>query len=174
MDEEDHAVPPTLLGRLCSALALLGGTVLLGATLVTLASVGSRYFLNDPIVGDFEIVQVAVAVCIALFLPYCQLRRGNIVVDFFTTGVRPRTRNVLDAVGALLLAAMVGLLGVRAAAGAASVHESGDTSMLMGIPLWWTYALIVPGLLLTAVVGVVTARESLAGSPEHPGPEGPE
>lgn len=173
MDSENW-VPRTRLDQLCALLALLGGLLLLAAALVTVVSVGARYFLNSPIIGDSEIVQVLVATCIALFLPYCQLRRGNIVVDFFTTGVRPRTRARLDTVGSLLLGAMVLLLGVRAISGTASVYETGDTSMLMGIPIWWAYALIVPGLLLTALVALVTARESLAGSPEHPGPEGAE
>lgn len=155
------------LERLCEAVALIGGALLLATTLITVASVGLRYFFNSPILGDFEIVQVAVAACIAFFLPYCQLKRGNIIVDFFTAGARPRTRRALDALGALLLAAMALLLGVRGMAGGLSMYGTGDTSMLMGIPVWITYALIVPGLLLTGIVAIVTARQALRDGREQ-------
>ena len=36
------------------------------------------------------------------FLPYCQMTRGNVVVDFFTTDMRPGGKAALDAFGTLL------------------------------------------------------------------------
>ena len=43
----------------------------------------------DP--GDYELVQLGGAVFVSLTLPLCQMRRGNIIVDFFTVraGRRP-------------------------------------------------------------------------------------
>jgi hypothetical protein len=46
----------------------------------------------------------AAGAAIALFLPWCQLRRGNIIVDFFTAKASDRTNAMLDRFGALLLA----------------------------------------------------------------------
>lgn len=148
------------LDKVCRYLAYFGGVLLLATTPVTLASVLSRYFLNSPLLGDFEIVQTAVAACIACFLPYCQLHGGNIVVDFFTTGASARSQAFMDALGALLLAAMMFLLGWRGAVGGVALYQSGDTTMLMSIPIWIIYAAIVPGFILTCVVALVMAGRS--------------
>ena len=150
------------LETLCAGYAMLGGAMLLATTVITLVSVLARYFFAKPLVGDFELVQVAVATCIASFLPYCQLKGGNIIVDFFTTGMAPSRQRAFDALGALLLSLMMLVLGWRAAVGATSVFESGESSMLMSIPIWITYALIVPGFLLTCFVALVDARRRLA------------
>jgi TRAP-type C4-dicarboxylate transport system permease small subunit len=152
-----ETLPEPLLERVCRYYAIVGGLLLLLTTPVTLASVMSRYFLNKPLMGDFEIVQTSVAACIACFLPWCQLKDGNIIVDFFTTGASPKAQAVMDGVGATLLAAMMGLLGWRGALGGLGVHEYGEVTMLMGIPVWIAYAAIVPGFLLTALVAAVKA-----------------
>jgi TRAP-type C4-dicarboxylate transport system permease small subunit len=159
----------TGLERLCRYVAYLGGALLLATTPVTLASVLSRYFLNSPLMGDFEIVQTAVAACIACFLPYCQVRGSNIIVDFFTTGAGPRTQAAMDSFGAVLLSAMMLLLGWRGALGGLNVHENQEVTMLMGIPVWWAYAAIIPGFLLTCAVALNDAvrhlRRAVSGEP---------
>ena len=48
---------------------------------LTRASVIGRNLLERTLVGDFELTGVA----IAMYMPWCQLRRGNILVDFFTS-----------------------------------------------------------------------------------------
>ena len=165
-DSGRHAGPGNRrLEKVCAGYALLGGAMLLTTTAITLVSVLARYFLSRPLVGDFELVQVAVATCIASFLPYCQLKGGNIIVDFFTTGLAPPRQRMLDAFGALLLSMMMMLLGWRAAVGAMSVFESGESSMLMGIPVWISYALIVPGLLLSGWVALLDVHRRLVRAP---------
>jgi hypothetical protein len=41
---------------------------------------------------------------IALFMPWCQFKRGNIIVDFFTAKASDHDQHQLDRFGALLLA----------------------------------------------------------------------
>lgn len=165
----DPDAPESLLARFCRYYAMVGGVILLATTPVTLASVLSRYFLNKPLMGDFEIVQAAVAACIACFLPYCQLQGGNIIVDFFTTKASPRTQARLDGMGAILLSAMMMLLGWRGALGGLGMWDTGETTMLMSIPVWITYAAIVPGFILTCIVSLVVATRALReGSIKEP------
>lgn len=144
----------------CRASAILGGVALVAITLMTLTSVIGRAVFSKPILGDFELVQLACAVCVASFLPYCQWKRGNIIVDFFTTRTSARTQAWLDALGALLVAVVTALAGWRTGVGALAVKAGGETSMLMGVPIWISYAFITPGLLLTAVVALYTAKQS--------------
>lgn len=163
MPEELHAQAAGALGRAldaaCKLLALLGGSVLSALVLMSVASIGGR-MIGRPIQGDFELVQFGCAVAIAFFLPYCQLHQGNIIVDFFTLRARPRTRGVLDALGAVLLAVVMALVAWRTGAGAVAMKAGGETSMIMSVPLWYAYALMTPAFALTAIAGLYCAWRS--------------
>ena len=145
------------------AFAFAGGAVLVVMIGMSVASIASRSVLGRPIPGDFELVQFACAISIAAFLPWCQLRRANIIVDFFTTGLPARAQSVLDGIGALLLAVVMALVAWRAGLGAEAVYASGERAMISRVPQWIGYAAIVPSLALTALVALYTAWESLRG-----------
>jgi len=49
-------------------------------------------------------------VAIAAFMPYCQVRGGNVIVDFFTMRLPPRARDALDAFMHLVVALVVAIL----------------------------------------------------------------
>lgn len=148
--------------------ALVGGLVASGLALMTVTSIVGRATLNLPIPGDVELVQVGIALCISLCLPWCQLHGSNIIVDFFTQGLRQRATRALDGLGALLLALMCALLSVRTAAGAVAVQSADEQTMILGLPMWWAYAMLAPGLALTAVLGVWQAGRLLQGLPPIP------
>ena len=153
-----------LLERLCKISAGLGGLALIGVALLTMASVAGRALFRSPILGDVELVQLTCAVCLAAFMPYTQWMGGNIIVDFFTTGLGTRAQAWLDALGALLLGAVMLLFGWRTAVGGVVARSDEATSMLMSIPLWIPYLLMVPFLTLTGVVAVYKAwRLSMHG-----------
>jgi TRAP-type C4-dicarboxylate transport system permease small subunit len=152
-----------LLRRVALWFALAGGLIAGLVALNTVASVVLRALISKPIPGDVEMTQFGIALALSLCLPWCQLHRANIIVDFFTQQLAPRRQALLDAFGALLLAAMCMLLAWRTAAGAAAVREAGETSMILGLPMWWTYASLAPGLALTALVALVQARQLLRG-----------
>lgn len=142
------------LARLC---ALLGGLLLMGIMLITCASVVGRNLLERTLVGDFELTGMACGVAIAMFMPWCQLRRGNIWVGFFTTRASAGTVAWLDRCGALLLALCMAVLALRSTVGGLNAHANFSTSMLLGVPHWWVYAGLVPPLVLTALIGLYQA-----------------
>jgi len=86
-----------VLHVLCDICAIIGGAVLIGMAGMTVVSVIGRTFFNAPILGDVELVQLGLAVCVATFLPYTQFRSANIIVDFFTANAAPRTQRWMDA-----------------------------------------------------------------------------
>jgi TRAP-type C4-dicarboxylate transport system permease small subunit len=136
--------------------------VLTAIALMSAWSIIGRAATGKPIQGDFELVQIGCAMCVGLFLPICQLRGGNIIVDFFTANTSARTRSWLDALGALTIAAMMVLMTWRTGVGMLSVKASAETSMIMGVPIWWGYAGMLPGLAVTALAALVTAADALA------------
>jgi TRAP-type C4-dicarboxylate transport system permease small subunit len=104
-----------------------------------------------------ELVQLGCAVVVASFLPYTQFHRANIIVDFFTTGARESTQRRMDAFGSLLYTAVMVMVAWRVAVGGIDIKEAGESSMLMGLPLWIPYVLMVPGLALCVLIGGVQA-----------------
>jgi TRAP-type C4-dicarboxylate transport system permease small subunit len=149
-----------VLDGLARAFAFGGGAVLVALTGMSVASITGRALLGTPVPGDFELVQIGCGASIAAFLPYCQRQRGNIIVDFFTTRASKRTQGALDTLGALLVAAVMGLLAWRTALGMQTVKAAGEVSMIVGFPIWIGYAAIVPSLGLATLVALATARES--------------
>ncbi|WP_084282038.1 TRAP transporter small permease [Polynucleobacter kasalickyi] len=150
-----------LLGKLCQISAIFGGLILVALALMTLASVIGRAFFSSPIQGDIELVQLGCAVCVACFLPYTQYQRANIIVDFFTDKCSDNTKQFLDGFGTLLIGLCFSLLAWRLAVGGLVNKENGETSMLMSIPVWIPYLLMVPGFTLTALVSFAQSIQLL-------------
>lgn len=143
-----------LLDALATALALIGGALLLAVALLTVVSVGGRWFASQPVIGDIELVQLATAASIALFLPYCQLHGSHLIVDFFTARSSGPVQRHLDAVGSLLAGLLFFLMAWRAGVAVDDMRRATETTMVLGIPLWIPYLAMVPGLALAGVLGV--------------------
>jgi len=146
--------PLQSLAKLC---AILAGVLLTVVTLMTCVSLIGRNLIGLTIVGDFELVGAAAGAAIALFMPWCQAQRGNIIVDFFTARASPRTIAGLDRFGALLLGLAMALLAWRTTLGGLNAWKSGSGTMLIGFPEWVIYSVMVPPLALTAVIALVQA-----------------
>jgi TRAP-type C4-dicarboxylate transport system permease small subunit len=143
-----------LLGKLAGFCAILAGVLLTVITLMTCLSVLGRNTTGTTLVGDFELTGVAAGAAIALFLPWCQLRRGNIIVDFFTSRTSDRTNAALDRIGALVLGLCMALLAWRTVLGGLSAWSTQSATMMLGFPEWIVYTLMVPPLVLAALIGL--------------------
>ena len=149
--------------RIALWFALAGGAAASALALLTVVSVVSRATVSQPIPGDVELMQMGIALCISLCLPWCQLHHCNIIVDFFTDKLPQRSTRALDGIGSLLLAVMCVLLSLRTAAGAVAVREASETTMIIGLPMWWAYAMLAPGLMLTALIALGQGQRQLRG-----------
>lgn len=156
------------LDRLAQAFAIVGGLILGGVVLAVVLSILGRSTIGRGMTGDYEIVQIGAAVAVSLFLPVCQARGNNIIVDFFTLRASATLRATLDRIGALLLALIYAALAVRAVAGVSDLRETGDTMTLLRFwPLWVSYLLLVPGLALASLIGFVQAFSGLSPRRTH-------
>jgi len=153
------------LRQLSLLFAVLGGAVACAVAAMTVVSIVMRATVSRPVSGDVELTQFGIALAISLCLPWAQLHGANIIVDFFTQALPERATRRLDAMGALLLAAMCALLSWRTSVGALAVREAGETSMILDLPMWWTYASLAPGLALSALVALVQAWRCWLGAP---------
>ncbi|MGZ3411627.1 MAG: TRAP transporter small permease [Xanthobacteraceae bacterium] len=157
------------LNLLSRALAYMGGTVVAMIGLMSATSIIGRTILGRPILGDFELVEMGTAIAGSLFIPYCQLTYGHIAVDFFTQKASKRICAALDRFGALLMAVMYFAVGWRTSVGAIDIWRSGETTMLMGVPIWIGYAGMLPGIFAAGIVALAQAVGILAA--ERPADE---
>ena len=143
-----------VLQALAKFCAILAGILLTGITLMTCGSLIGRNTTGDSIVGAFELTGVAAGAAIALFMPICQARGGNIIVDFFTARASARTQAAMDRAGALLLAVIFALLAWRSALGGLNSHSSGSETQIMGFPEWIVFAFMVPAFVLAGLIAL--------------------
>jgi TRAP-type C4-dicarboxylate transport system permease small subunit len=149
------------LAKFCAALA---GLLLTGITLMTCGSLIGRNTTGDSIVGAFELTGVAAGAAIALFMPLCQVRGGNIIVDFFTAKASRRAQSTMDRFGALLLAALFALLAWRTTLGGLNSFSSNSETQIMGFPEWVVYATMVPAFVLA---GTISLHQAVFGYQVH-------
>ena len=146
-----------ILESLAKASAILAGLLMTVITLMTCVSLIGRNTTGATLAGDFELTGVAAGAAIALFMPWCQLRRGNIIVDFFTARASERTNAALDRLGALLLGLVFALLAWRTTLGGVNAYSSQSGTMMLGFPEWVVYAAMVPPFILTTLIALYQA-----------------
>jgi TRAP-type C4-dicarboxylate transport system permease small subunit len=136
-DEAARAGPLVSFARY---LAMAGGVLMTLVALMVVTNVLLRWLFSSAISGDIELVQIGTALAVFCFLPLCQAHRGNIVVDTFTAGLKPRIRNGLDALWDLVYAAMALIIAWRLGVGAWDTIRSNTVSMMLGLPTGWAIA----------------------------------
>lgn len=159
--------PPDVVGRwlfhVSRGFAAAGGLILVGIALMSVASIASRFLTAKGLQGDFELVQLGCAVAVAAFLPWGQMRGSHVMVDFFTEGAGPRTKQVLDALGALLLAICAAVVAWRMVIGTLELRASQESSMLLGVPTWYATLLMTPSFVLLALTALYGASGKWQG-----------
>ena len=79
-----------------------------------------------------------------MFLPLCQLRNGNVVVDAFTLNLSHFTRTLLDVLGTFLFCIVAIFFSVRMIYGLVDMFRYEEQTMLLQIPVWIPF---VPAIL---------------------------
>src|SRR5262245_9350764 len=148
---------PRILEVIAKILALLGGAVAIAVAIIVVASVLSRWLFSDPIPGDFELVQIGTAVAVFAFLPYCQILRGNIVVDTFTAHLPARFRGRMDAIWDFVYAAAMAFVAACLTRGTLDTFTSQEVSMVLRIPVWPGVAFGALSCAFLAIVSLATA-----------------
>ena len=144
-----------LLDRLARLLALFGGALAVCLALLVSTSITLRALGLGGVRGDFEFVQMGVALIVFAFMPWCQARRGNVMVDSFTTRLPPRFQVALDALWEVVFAAMMALIAWRLGVGAMEAAISATTTMVLLLP-------IAPAIAACALLAGFTALVALA------------
>lgn len=179
MPEEDRVIDRIIMAgaRLTAA---LGGAVLVALVVLVCASVLGRaantllqsdgvqgaapamaaWLLGlgvGGVYGDYELVEAGMAFCIFAFLPLCHLTGQHATVDIVADRFAAPVQRVLAACIAVMFAAVMVTIAVQLSGGMHSKYLAGQTSPLIGFPVWWAYAACLWGAALAAVVAVYLA-----------------
>jgi C4-dicarboxylate transporter DctQ subunit len=87
---------------ICRTMTAIGAVVLAIMMFLSVVDICSRYFFRKPITGTYEIVSLMVVVVGCLGLGYCQLVKGNIMIDVVTKRFSPRGQAVMNIISYLI------------------------------------------------------------------------
>lgn len=162
----EHARPADPVGRVLYSiakwLAIFGGLVLCAMALLTSVSVVGRSVFLQPVPGDFELVAIGTGLAVFAFLPWCQLVRGNVLVDFFMSAAPLGLRIFADIVGGLVYLLIAALLTWRMYFGGWDMYEYNELSMTINFPRWTTFPISILMMGFLTVVIVYTIGRSIA------------
>lgn len=153
---------PSILGRIAAGLAVAGGLCSIGLAAMVVTSITLRSPLvgGAGVPGDFELAQMLTAVSVFCFLPFCQHRRGHVIVDAVSQNWSAGLRNAVDSVWEIVAGLAMGLIAWQLAQGAIGMVQSNTRSMVLGLPLApavWTCTV------LCGFLAVLTLWHGLSG-----------
>ena len=130
-------------------------------TIMETVSISLRALVGPPIPGDFELIKMGTAIAVVAFLPYCQLVKGNFIVDFVLARAPERVRS---GDGRSWYAWQFGLIAAllcwRMTLGGIDLRASADQSMVLSLPIWTAFPpILLSFALLVVVSGYVFWRE---------------
>jgi TRAP-type C4-dicarboxylate transport system permease small subunit len=152
-----------IFDRIVLAAAWVGGVATVLMMLHITADVTGRTLFHKPITGTVEIVS-AYHMAALSFLPLALIarRRGHIIVELFTQGLRWRARSMLDGIVAILTLVYTSIFTCK---------EAG----IGFIEIWPARWLVAVGFGLMAVAVLIQCLHDLrAGITGERGPEDPE
>lgn len=158
-----RAGPIGLARRFIELWALAGGLLIVAIVLMNAYSLIADITFHRPLPGDFEMVEVGVAVAVFAFLPYCQITGANVTADIFTQGASPRTLGWLALFSAVIAFAFTALLIWRMGQGLIDYLKFRETTAIMGFPIWIAFVPIVFSLILLAIACLISMRDARAG-----------
>ena len=141
----------SILNKTASFLAVFGGLVLLSAALISIFSIFGRVVFFTPILGDFELVEIACAVAIGSFLPLCHLKNGNVVVEFITAKLSKSKINILDATSSLIFGCVALFFSCRMILGAQDMYIYKEETMLLAFPIWIPFLPVILSFFLLTI-----------------------
>ena len=117
-------------------LAILGGIILVIVILINFVSILSRIIFLNPLVGDFELVEIGSAIAISSFLPLCHLKKGNVIVDFITAKLNFKKVVFLDCISSIMYGLLALFFTWRMFFGAKDMFNYQEETMLLQFPIW--------------------------------------
>lgn len=152
------------IAALARLLAMGGGVMLAAIAVLTVISIVGRAFVFaglGPIPGDFELVEAGCAVAVFSFLPWCQINRGHVTVDLFISRLPGRAKAALSLIGNVAISLTATIIAWRLWLGLGEKYDYGEETFILGMPVWYGYALGMIGAVVFVLTALFTVWRSL-------------
>ena len=150
-----------VLYRLAAALAILGSAVVGVMAIMIAVNVIGRAVFATSISGIVDLIELGTSTAVFAVLPYCQLMRENVVVDFIMSKTPTRAKTACDAFGSLLYLALGVVLTWRMILGGFDLYKYNETFTTIGFPRWLSFPYATVCMILLVVVTVYTVARSV-------------
>lgn len=158
-----------LAEKLATQWALLGGVLVLAIMIVTSINIGA--FGLDRIARTFgenvsalpgyeDFVSLAISGAALMFFPYCQLRRGHVVVDLFASAFPLPLVRFLDRLWLVVTALLAFFLLYWMTNG---MFETRDDSVLTPVLGWAQWPFYIPGIISLFLWGLIAGLQAVRG-----------
>lgn len=142
----------TWFDRATLALAAVAGVSLLLMVVVVGVSVVLRYAFNQPLLGVNEIVQLVSVAVVMLALPWCTDQNAHVRADVFDEKIGWVGRLVGDLLSRGLAVVTLSVLVWRSWLKMLDAFEFGDSTNMLGLPIWPFYGMIAVGMALCVLI----------------------
>ena len=132
-----------ILLYLSTFLSTFGGCVLIVIVIINVFSILGRVLFSSPLLGDFELVEMGCAIAIFSFLPFCHLKNGNVIVDFFSLKFPLYIRQLLDILSNFVFLLVSSFFTYRMIYGVIDMIKYKEQTMLLKLPVWIAF---IPGI----------------------------
>ncbi|NMG04460.1 TRAP transporter small permease [Azoarcus taiwanensis] len=158
-----------VVGWCASALAIVGGAVLTALAIMSVISITGRWAVGTsipllssmgPVQGDFELVEMGAAFAVFSFLGWCQYQRGHVTVDIFVSRLSPRALAGLSTLSNAAITAVAVLIAWQHGLGMMDRMRYNESTMILQVPIWWSYAASLVGAWMFALVSLYTVWRS--------------
>lgn len=150
---------------LAVGMAMLGGLLLVGVTILTCISIAGRALLPldiglGPIQGIYDITEMGIAAAVFAFLPWCQLQGKHAAVDLLAPAfpdLMNRILNLAIDIGMLIVASVAAW---RLYLGMMDKLRYHETTLILQAPVWLGYLAGVLGMGAFAMIAAFCVLRS--------------
>ena len=140
--------------------SFFGILILFLVLVLSFYSIIGRTLLSQPIFGYFEVVELACASTIFFFLPLCQIKKGNLILEIFTFNLTERKKELLDSICYIILLIIYLLFSFYMFLGARDMYNFDEQTMLLRIPVWIAFVPAVSSFILLSLISFFLFIES--------------
>jgi TRAP-type mannitol/chloroaromatic compound transport system permease small subunit len=117
-------------------LAFTSASMLVALMVLGAIDVIGRYLLDMPIKGCYGISELLLVGIVFFAWPYTQSVGGNVKVDVFFKGFRPRIQSVVGAISSIIAICIFGIMVWQSALKAHESIESYEFVDVVGVPVY--------------------------------------
>tara|TARA_B100001964_G_C14243072_1_gene606037 strand:- start:1458 stop:2033 length:576 start_codon:yes stop_codon:yes gene_type:complete len=151
-----------VLYKYSAALAIFGSFIIGFMGLSIAVSVIGRATGIGSISGIYDLIEIWTCTAIFAVLPYCQLTRENVIVDFILTRASTRMKAICDAAGSLIFLLIGILLTWRLIYGGIDMYNNNESFTTIGFPRWLSFPYATLCMTLLIVVCFYTLARSIS------------